>query len=68
MTTGERSEEERPEGQVIIITGETDQGQNIAAMRYISEGLRYGGTPFHNGCSNKGFHIRPEILEDPTKF
>lgn len=68
MNIEQRSQDAPADGQFIIITGETDQGQNIAAMRYIGEELRYGGIPFHNGCSNKGFRIRPETLANPSCF
>lgn len=68
MTIGQRSFDEPAQGQFIIITGEADQGQNIAAMRYIGEELQYGRIPFHNGCSNRGIRIKPETLANPRNF
>ena len=68
MISGEHSVEERPEGQVIIVTGESDQGQIIVAMRHIGQALEYGEKPFHNGCSNRGFRITRDTLEDESKF
>ena len=68
MTTGVHSVEERPEGQVTIVTGEADQGQIIVAMSHIGQALEYGEKPFHNGCSNRGFGITPDTLEDESKF
>ena len=68
MSTGQRSRREHYGGQVIIITGEEDQGQNIAAMHYIREALQRGIMLFHNGCSTKGFEIKAETLADQNGF
>ena len=68
MTPSEQDPEGRPEGQVTIITGEVNQGQNIVAMGHIGQALQYEVSPFHNGCSNRGFRISPETLADENKF
>ena len=68
MAPSQHSPEEATEGQIVIITGEEGQGQNIVAMMHIGRALQDGETPFHNGCSNRGFRIRPEVLADETEF
>ena len=68
MTVRRHNPKDAAEGQIVIITGEVDQGQNIVAMSYIGQSLQDGETPFHNDCSNKGFRIRPEILAVESEF
>ena len=68
MAAKPHSQESGAEGQVIIVTGEEDQGQNIVAMRYIGQALQDRRISFHNGCANKGFRIRPEIMADESAF
>ena len=68
MTATPNSQEAGSDGQVIIITGEEGQGQNIVAMRHIGQALEDGRMSFHNDCSNQGFRIRPEILADESDF
>ena len=67
-TDKQHSQQREPKGDVIIITGEEGHGQNIVAMMHIGQALQDGNTPFHNGCSNRGFCIRPELLADEEEF
>ena len=67
-TDNQHSQQSAPKGDVTIITGEEDHGQNIVAMMHIGQALQDGSVPFHNGCSNRGFSIRPELLADEEEF
>lgn len=68
MAVKQRMQENEAEEQLIIITGEEDQGQNIVAMMYVGQALQEGVTTFHNDCSNTGFRINPETLADESDF
>lgn len=68
MTGRRHSQEEATRKQIVIITGEEGQGQNIVAMMYMAQSLRDRVAPFHNDCSNRGFRISSETLSDESEF
>ena len=57
-----------PLSTVVIITGEGDQGQVIAAMAVVETALNNGQEPFHNGCSNIGIRLTREAMSSDARL
>ena len=53
---------------VVVITGEGDQGQIIAAMSIVEAALRNGQDVLHNGCSNVGLRLTEEAVSSDERL